>query len=280
MRNFFDLPGLVVDLHLHSCPAGYLVSDDLSVGHRGTMKLTLLFSLFVLGMGTASATTTDELMLSSGGLTATITDGGACTSGNTGCASLSGDTSPVPGTTEVAGSINGWSIYIAGGSSNSPNVTPFGLDVFSLTATCAGLGCSSGPGGTLDILYSDINFDVPIGANGFEADYSATITGSGGSTSSSAYFSNDNAIFGEQTLIGTVGPLTATGSGISHGGSIAAVPNYSMTIEEAFTASTTAVVFSVDGNLTQGAVPEPSAVILFGTVLVLFTSKLCRHRAS
>src|ERR1017187_9525660 len=181
------------------------------------MKVLVLVSLFTIGLGTTFATTTDKLMLTVGGLTATITDNGGCV--GAGCVLLFGDINPVAGTDSVSGSIGGWTISITSGTSKSPSDVPLGLDLTSLTANCDLGPCDVN---SLDVQFSDINFS-PANPS-FLTQYSATITGSGGSTSESAYFSNCGAtctnanLFQETVLIGTVGPFTATNSGSATGG--------------------------------------------------------------
>jgi hypothetical protein len=57
------------------------------------------------------------------------------------------------------------------------------------------------------------------------------------------------------------------------------VAPYSLTLDQVFTATgTDALSFSVDGSVSS--VPEPGAVMLFGTVLALCASKLRRRRSS
>jgi len=236
---------------------------------RTLMKITLLVTLLVIGMGTMFATTTDELMITVGGVSATFTDNVFGCVG-AGCGALIGDLNPFASTTTVSGSLGGWTISITSGTSNSPGFHPFGLDVTSLTATCVGGGCTANP---LDIQYTDINFNPAY--PGFVTAYSTTMVGAG-STSESAYFDNANALFAETTLIGTVGPFIATGHGTVSGG-VGAVAPYSLTLDQVFTAAGGPVSFSSDGSIS---VPEPGAVMLFGTVLVLCASKLRRRRAS
>jgi hypothetical protein len=220
--------------------------------------------ILTVALGTALATTTDELTISSGATTVTIVDNGA------------GDTNGAAGTINYSNSnFGGWNISIASGTSHSPSLTPFGLDVASLTATCTGGPCTTN---ALDITFSDINFSVPVGVGGFQTTFSTTQTGTG-TAAESAYFSNSNAIFAPTTLIGTVGPFSTSSVGSAHGGAIAAVPNYSLTLAQVFTDTTGgAVSFSVDGNIT--AVPEPSAIMLFGAVLFGSFALLRRRKGS
>ena len=161
-------------------------------------------------------------------------------------------------------SLGGWKISVTSGTSNSPSDVPFGLDLSSLTATCSVGGACAG--GSLDVQYSDINFSPSNPA--FLTQYSATLNGTG-STSERAYFSNSNTQFAETTLIGLVGPFTATNHGSATGG-VGSVAPYSLTLDQVFTDSGSAVSFSVDGSVSS--VPEPGAVILLGTVLLFCAS--------
>jgi hypothetical protein len=224
---------------------------------------SILVPLLTVGLGTMFATTTDELEIQLGGNTAIISDNGACTDvgASTACATLSGDSTPAAGTDTVSGTLGNWSILVTSGTSSSPSDVPFGLDLTSLTATCE----STCAGQTLIIRYSDINFS-PANPS-FITGYSTTINGTGGSTSESAYYDNTNTIFGTGTLIGTVGPFTSTSSGTTTGG-VGSVAPYSLTLVQTFSSSggTGALSFSSDGSVAS--VPEPSAFMLFGSVLV------------
>jgi hypothetical protein len=212
----------------------------------------------------ASAALTDAIKLTSGGQIATIADNLACVNvAGTPCAGLTGDLNPLTGTTTVAGTINGWTLNITSGTSHSPNLSPFGLDITTLTASCGIAGGCTGAN-DLHAIFSDINFAVPVAAGGFATTYSATITG-GGSTSESAFVDNSNTLFGEPAggLIGTVGPFVAPGGAGSKTGGPAGVPNYSLTLDQVFDGAGSS--FSADGNITT---PEPSTIALLGTALV------------
>src|SRR5579884_1246465 len=214
------------------------------------MRRLFLTTLLAGALGHAAFATV-TLQLSSGATTVTVADG----SGS--------DINPLAGTVSYSNpSLNGWVLNITSGTSHSPNLVPFGIDLTSLVATCSGGPCSTDP---LHVLLSDTDFNVPVAAGGFTTTYSGTLTGSAASTSESAYFSNTNALFAETTLIGTVGPFNAPGgAGSASGGAIAAVPPYSLTLDQVFNAGGGPASFSVDGNIT--AVPEPATVGLFGTL--------------
>jgi PEP-CTERM motif len=202
---------------------------------------------------TAAGPFNDEMKLHSGGFTTIVTDGGG------------GDLDGINNGTIIHNeTIDGWVVSVTTGVSHSPGLIPFGVDLTSLTATCGGGPCSSNP---LSITYGDIGFSSPIAAGGFATTYSATVTGAG-TTSQSAYFDNTNTIFGTQHLIGTLGPFGApSGAGTANGGTVAAIPNYALTLVQTFTdAGGGAVSYSVDGNIT--AVPEPASLILLGSGLL------------
>jgi len=227
------------------------------------MKGLRLLLAVLLAVGLAhTALASAEMELVSGGSTVIITDNGV------------GDLDSTVGTITYSNTnLNGWVISVTSGTSNSPGVDPFGIDLTSLTATCGSTQpCSSDP---LQVWFSDTGFNV--GAPGFQSDYSATITGSTASTSQTAWVTNANTIFGMGSLIGTVGPFTSTNHGSVFGGG-AGVPLYSLTLEQIFTAGGHSASFSADGNIT--AVPEPGAVVLLGTALVLCASGLRRKRVS
>lgn len=225
------------------------------------MRLIMLGGLLAAMCGSlALATTTDELMIKSGGLTATITDNGTCT--GTGCGSLVGDTNSSAGEDAVFGTINGWAISITG-ASNSPGFNPAGLDVTSFTAVCTSGGCTGTS--TLEIEFSDKNFNVPTPLEGFATSYTNTQTGSATTTTSaSAFFSNLNTRFTETSLIGT-NTFAGNGAGVHSTGPVAP-GTYSLTLDETFS-SDGATTFKGDANIT--AVPEPLSILLLGTVLCL-----------
>jgi len=173
----------------------------------------------------ARASTTDELIISSGG-TCTVPDNG--TESGT-CGTLVSDTNSGAGTDTTSGTINNWTITVVTGITNSPGLTPYGLDLVSVTAACAASTCA-----TLDIQYTDINFNVP-GSFVSPLTSNISLAGGTGSTTESAYVSSTNMVGAETTLIGsqtfsTAGAASATVSG----GAIATTP-YSLTLDESFT---------------------------------------------
>jgi hypothetical protein len=189
----------------------------------------------------ARATTTDELIISSGSDSCTIVDNVSPPTG-TGCGGLFGDVNPNAGTDAVLGSINGWTINITSGTSNSPNTNPL-LDLSSETANCSA-ACTGA--NSLTIVFTDINFTAP---GSLTSTYSNTQTGAG-TTTQSAYYSDTNALNTLTTQIGTTLTFTGSNVGTVSGGTAPSSP-YSLALVQNFSGTAT---FSVDGNIT--AVPE------------------------
>ena len=236
------------------------------------MKTTLLVLFLTIALGTTFATTTtDTIKLQVGSDWAQIKDDGSCVGSSTsicGSAGISDDlVNPGSGTDVVHGSIDGWSVTITG-TSYSPGLTPWGIDVSSVTAVCESTTCVGAPT-NLDIWYSDINFTKPV--TSFNTTYSVTSGTGTGTTSESAWY--DTTIFSTANLIGTIGLFTGPGAGTITGGGPAGPSPYSLTLEQVFTAAAVGAGFSVDGNIT-GNVPEPMSLLLLGGCLFVVGRKL------
>jgi hypothetical protein len=217
------------------------------------MKKLLLAALVAVSMSSVAAA--DSIMVVSGATTITIASTGTTLYSNP--------------------SFNGWNITIAAGASNSPGLSPFGLDVTSLVTCSGGATCSTNP---LDILYSDTNLNLSVSAGNFQTTYSATIAGNG-TTSELAWANASNTLFalGGTNKIGSVGPFSGSGGFGTAAGGPAAVSPYSLTIEEIFTAASgNPTAFSADANVT--AVPESSSLFFVGAGLLLLPIALKRRR--
>jgi hypothetical protein len=221
------------------------------------MKRLSMVIMVVLAVGPMAFASVPELQLSTGTTTSgTIMGGtGSVTYSNT--------------------NFGGWDISLVFGSSNSPSLVPYGIDITNLTAACvSSTGCS-----TLNVFLSDQNFTQTV--TGFQSTYSTTQTGSTPSTSQTAWVGLGNGYFAQTSLIGSIGPLTTSGTGGTVVGGPAAGPGaYSLTIEDTFAgcSGTGCVSYSSDGNIT--GVPEPVGVVLFGTVLAFLGSRLRRRKSA
>ncbi len=180
-----------------------------------------------------------------------------------------------------ANDINGWNVSLILGLSNSPALTGtnggYGLQLTSASATCFGGGCSTDP---LDIYLSDTGFTQPT--PDFNTYFSSTQTGVG-TSSQMAWFDPSNTLFGTSTAIATVGSFTGlgafagSGSGPGPGASSSAGPSpYALTIEDIFNPNGGAASFGATGDIT--AAPEPSSLILFGTLLLLYAFTMRRSK--
>jgi len=161
---------------------------------------------------------------------------------------------------------NGWDVIISFGTSNSPGLSPYGLDLVNLVETCwNSTGCSADP---LEVYLSDTDFTQTT--LGLVESYSATGVGV---TTQTAYADTSNTLFGTSTPTsdhtGTI-TLTNTDAGSAYGG--ISLPGetspYSLTLVDTFEPNNGAgVVYSSDGNVT---VPEPASLILFASSLMGF----------
>lgn len=235
------------------------------------LRLLLALVLITAGAQTIFAAGTSVLKIQNAGgsLIAQIGDNGTCVNiAGTPCATLTADLNTiVPDTVSVVGTLGGWTLNIITGASHSPSLTPFGLDVASLTAACSVVGGCTG-NDELNVYYSDVNFAGPIGVNGFTMTYTNTQNGIG-QTSQTEYYGA--GLFDPAHLIGTVGPLSASGGGTVVGGPVASANPFSLTMMQTFSA-TGPTSFSTDGSVT--AVPEPTTLALFGTALAFCASRL------
>jgi hypothetical protein len=226
------------------------------------MKRLMVAALLVLAMtGLASATV--SIRLTVGADSITIADASGL------------DINGIAGKVAYSvGDFHGWEVDFVAGTTHAPSLSPFGLDLASVVATCvAGSPCTSTP---LHVILSDTGFTQPT--SNFAMGYSSSPMGNLGSTSQSGYVSLANSLFDEATLIGTVGPLVGGGIGSVVGGGAAGPAAYALTLDQLFQATRDGASFSTDGSVTA-SVPEPASMALFGSVLVFCAARLRKRFA-
>lgn len=175
----------------------------------------------------------------------------------------------------VGATVNGWTINVVTTETNSPGLTPDGIDITSLTVKCIVSSCQSTP---LSISLSGTDFTQPVSANGFITTYTTLLeSGAAASTTQASYDDTTNTFFGTGKTIGTLGPLTGVGTRSAVGGGPAGPSQYSLTIDDTFKAGGGNATFSAFGNIA--ATPEPGSMLLFGTGLLLAGGVLRRRLA-
>lgn len=184
--------------------------------------------------------------------TASAADNGTTT--NTNGAAITNDSNAAIGSISVSGSIGGWTIDVVSGVSNSPDSTPFALDL-TVQAQCKAGACPE-----LEVAFSDSGFAGAAG--GFTQEYSGSVTG-GDSSVGTEQVAESGANFE-----GVVGPFFGTGAFSGSGsGTIGVTGPYTLTLLDAFIDPNqgTNVLYSTDGSITS--VPEPTSLFLMGTGL-------------
>jgi len=174
-------------------------------------------------------------------------------------------------------SIDGWLITTSSGGSNSPGCLPSGSGGPGCLNT-SNINAVSTAGGSLTAYFESDGFTAEPG---FTVGYSSTGVQTGHEASQTAYIGAGAVDLGAGVLapapvgaacgstLNSLAPgVVATTTGCGAGGG-------TLELETAFITGPTGGGFNVNGNIS--AVPEPAAVVLFGTVLALVASGLRRR---
>jgi hypothetical protein len=140
-----------------------------------------------------------------------------------------------------------------------------------VTMDLSSIDSASTAAGSLIIQFTET--DIATAAQAFALTASGHLVSGAGTAAMAAWYDNNNTPYGTGSLIGSLGPFSAIyGASVSGGSS--GVPLYSLTEQVTLTAAAGGVEWSTDTSVSS--VPEPAAVILLGSMLVLCTSKLRR----
>ena len=222
---------------------------------------SFLVAILALGLcSSALATGTPELMLTSGGTSITKVGIGNSVFFN--------------------GIVNGRSVFLEAGASNSPHLSPsYGIDLASIQLMCALSSCQNDP---LTITLSDIGFtDVPPALFSSYTAITQTTTGPNAPSVSQTSWWGPSSYFSETTQIGSTIGFTGApivGQTATTGGGGPTAP-YSLTAQDVFSANqsgTLTTIFNGTGDI--GAAPEPRTMLLFGSGLLAMASFVRRLR--
>lgn len=160
------------------------------------------------------------------------------------------DTSSASGVVTYSGTYGVFNILVSTGVAIGSNSYPvIGLNTFEVNSGA----------GTLTAWFSNTGYGPTSSPAGYDMSGSSSIMGSA-TVNFDSYIDNTNALFGEGTLLGSLGPYTSTNSGITSG-SIASLSNpYSLTTKTTVTLATGSMMQT---TANVAIVPEPISSALF-----------------
>lgn len=219
-------------------------------------RLKLAAVLPVLALGVTIAHADPQLRLQAGADIITVDDNGV------------GDLLPT-----IAGSVlvsvvnfHGYNLTFDGGTSGPLTTAPY--PHLDLTYNVTNFPGTPAPTDALHILWSDTGFHNFTGGFVFNMHNGGTVEG--GSVTYNAYLDSSDAIFGEGTPLGSIGPFSSGSTVNTFAGDTSAFANvhapYSATQEIVVSFSSNGAQITGDANLQ--AAPEPASVLLFGAALV------------
>jgi hypothetical protein len=212
-------------------------------------KVVPIFSIIALALvlGTHTPASALSISLSDGSTTVTCDDGAAC------------DSNPTAGAVTFIGPVGTWTTNITTGLSFPALGTADFMDL-----DLNSVDVNTGTGGTLTLLVSQTGFTGPI-IGGFvpvQFAIGGTINPPSGSVQARSWVNDNNTLFAQQDLIGSVlnfnGPAF---SGVTSDSAAATAP-FSGTIEVALTLAGPG---NASFNAELNAIPEPSALLLVGS---------------
>jgi PEP-CTERM motif-containing protein len=219
-------------------------------------------TIFTAVMGSTAFATTAEVEFVSGGDTITVTDNGSavCTGGTcTSFGATGGDQNPTVGAmTVLAFTFNGWDITFSA-TSGSPGCTPGGQ-----CTTDTNISVTSGGAGTLTTYFGDTGFTTETG---FVTSLTSSLDTAGTSVSST-YYGYTGALAIGAPPSGQIGSALSLGSGTGSttGGGAGLTGPFDLQDKVILTATGSGQDFTVTSTIDT--VPEPSSIVLFGTVLL------------
>ncbi len=224
-------------------------------------KLLLGFATATIFSSAAFAATA-TVEFKDGSDTITLLDNGTavCSNGNCSAWGVLGDNNPTVGTINlIATAFDGWSITYSG-KSGSPSCSPGGQCTTDTNITTQSSGA-----GTLDTFFADSGFTAEPG---FTTSLTTSLDSAGTSVSSKFYAYTGALDLGAPPsgqIGGTLSLSSGTGSTTGGGANPAGSP---FDLQDAVVLTATGANQNFTVTSTIDAVPEPSSIMLFGTVLL------------